>query len=275
MSAFLMEGGQIRNHKNRFIIFIVAMIFFVFGLRFVQVDIMTTGLWFDKLGLQLVLSTKEYGGISMEGWMVGISISAFQIYLSYKALLATKVKDRNLFLSAWAFAALFDTMTDVDYRSYSFSTPMLTVKTILVSIFLYTFFSEWALSTGFREMVTNFDSMFLVIKEIGSNLSSAMAAMRGGRPAQFQKNDNQPRYQGGLLDRLGKGGGKGKNKGGGGNRPPQPQSQPKMYERPPQKYDPTRGNPAGSFVQAHNLAPLQRPGAVHYVPSREDEENEG
>jgi hypothetical protein len=274
MAAFLMEGNQIRNHKNRFIIFIVALIFFVFGLRFVQVDIMTTGLWFDKLGLQLVLSTKEYGGISMEGWMVGISISAFQIYLSYKALLANKPRDRNLFLAAWAFAAIFDTMTDVDYRSYSFSTPILTVKTILVSIFLYTFFSEWALSTGFREMVTNFDSTFLVIKEVGSNLSGAMAAIRGGgRPVQF-KND-QPRYQGGFFDNLGKGN-KNKGKGGGGNnnRPPQPQ-QAKSYERPSQRYDPTKGNPASAFAQARGLPPIQKPGTVHYMPAGPEDENEG
>jgi len=165
--SFLFFNENKRDTKNRFVMFLVGLAFFIFGIRYTQIDITTSAMFFDDLGLQVVLDARVNGGQSVEAWMFGISLSLLQVYLGYRAVMSEGKNQRIAWFTGMLIVAAFDTYTDADFRSYGLTMDnYLAIKSVLVSLFVYNLFSEWAVGVGFREVVNNLDTVAALIGEI-------------------------------------------------------------------------------------------------------------
>ena len=163
MSFFYFNDREtMREQKTKMILLIIGILLLIIGIVFVRADITTTALFYDALGMQHVIDYPTIKKLmpedntSPEAWMFGVSLSLLQVYFGYRIAVA-KGNEKTAWITAYALTAVFDTYTDTDYRSFGMSmNNYLAIKSLFVSFFVYNLFSEWALGTGFREIVVNF-----------------------------------------------------------------------------------------------------------------------
>lgn len=207
------EGGASDNTSANistfansiFMISVGLGMFFLSLFSILPNDLFTTALYFDGLGLQPVFgesakwfeSVASLPAVTKEAASFSLALLVLQLYAGYRYAFAQGSRSiiqsiRNgdysfvtshkakWFAFYW-MAALFDTMTDAQYRSYFGETGILTAS--LVSFVFYNLGSEFFIVVGSR-------TAFIYIMELltpgnGSN------SKRGKLPSQLTKNRNR------------------------------------------------------------------------------------
>lgn len=194
MGPFFLSDDM-KSAINRAVIFVIACAFFYIGIRFTYSDIATSARWYDALGLQKVFdSTIPMSTIqaSTDAILFGVALFLLQVYAEYR-MVGEKGRNRKIWLAVRLIAGIFDTYTDSDFRSYSFSNPYLVFKSLLVSVFVYNVFSEMALGISLREFMKHWSAFIYVLKEIAGELRNVLgkSAPKSDKP----KEPPAPSYQ--------------------------------------------------------------------------------
>lgn len=194
-------GSDVKDTKNKIVIFLVGIGLMIAGLNFIQLDIKTSALFYDSIGMQsLMKGSAPIAGVSKEAWIAAATLSLFQVYISFRLVTAggkkmnfwgREVNSTRFWTVLLFFVALFDTLTDVDYRSFGMKDLKLTIKVFLVSLLVYNFGSEWALGTGFREVVQGVTDGFNALRKHTSS-KFVPNAPKGGE----KKEDSKPKTPG-------------------------------------------------------------------------------
>lgn len=172
-----------KDTRSHAIIFAISLAMLFIGGVFLWSDIQTSAQFYAELGLRPVL-----GEIRFEGLLFGIFLSMIQIFFGYKAATEPNRKHAGYWVTAYFLAAIFDTYTDSDFRSYGYQNMYLAVKSLAVSVFVYNIFSEWAIGTGFKEMVRNLWAVPAMFDEMSRDHANRMKQ-------QHQQNQSNPSGQ--------------------------------------------------------------------------------
>lgn len=207
------EGGAgdntsagISTFANSIFMIVVGLgMFFLSLFSILPNDLFTTALYFDGLGLQPVFgesakwfeSVASLPAVTKEAASFSLALLVLQLYAGYRYAFAGSegsIVDRirrgdfsfmtshkiKWFLFYW-MAALFDTMTDAQYRSYFGETGILTAS--VVSFVFYNLGSEFFIVVGSR-------TAFIYIMELVSGNNGS--GNRRGKPSpQLTKNRNR------------------------------------------------------------------------------------
>ena len=180
MSAmFFSEEKRSKNSYVGFIRFVIGFAMLFIGVMYFRADVTTSAKFFDSIGMQPVMNYETFyefiqffighTTLSPESWAFGIGLSVLQLYFGYMIVVTVAggndIKSKlqayliNPYVWLRVFTAIVDTYTDIDFRSYGMSSTSLVFKTLLISLFVYNLGSEYALTAGFRETVSNLDDM--------------------------------------------------------------------------------------------------------------------